>query len=75
MITTLYALAALAGLIPGAQVDPAVTGPDDSVAQVEEDSPMWDCRVHGNRVCGPDATVPVRVGRAVVQVPVSLAGA
>jgi len=21
---------------------------------IEEDSPGWDCRIHGNRVCGPD---------------------
>jgi len=24
---------------------------------ITEDDPRWDCRVHGNRICGPD---PVR---------------
>lgn len=27
-------------------------------AAVEEDDPAFDCRVHGNRVCGPGAFLP-----------------
>lgn len=24
---------------------------------IYEDSPLWDCRIHGNQQCGPGATV------------------
>ncbi|MGU3583058.1 hypothetical protein ACLBYD_07660 [Rhodococcus sp. C26F] len=24
---------------------------------IDEDSPLFDCRIHGNAICGPGATV------------------
>ena len=38
-------LAALAVTIP--------PGPASADTAILEDSALWDCRVHGNRVCGP----------------------
>jgi len=47
---------ALAGCEPGVQT-PGPPAPAEQV--IEEDDPGWDCRVHGNRQCGPAQTVPV----------------
>lgn len=36
-----------------AAVEPVPGTPHAAVAQAEEDSPEWDCRTMGNRICGP----------------------
>lgn len=48
---------ALAGLATVALIMPTIV-PDNAVLQgtvvtPEEDDPGWNCRIHGNRVCGP----------------------
>jgi hypothetical protein len=30
-----------------------LSAPIASASGPTEDSPQWDCRIHGNRVCGP----------------------
>lgn len=39
---------------------------DGTPVDPDEDSPLFDCRVHGNRVCGPGALVPVPIAPGVV---------
>ena len=36
---------------------------DTTTTVIEEDSPAWDCRVDGNRICGPDNAQGVTPGR------------
>ncbi len=43
-----------------------LTGPPDITparVTVVEDSAEWDCRIHGNRVCGPGNHQGVPAGR------------
>lgn len=83
MITTVLA-ALVAGLFgaptgsaapvrpaPAPYVAPIVTYGASDQAPMLEDSPLWDCRMHGNGECGPGATVPVPIGDtgALVYVP------
>ena len=35
---------------------------DTTTTVIEEDSPAWDCRVDGNRICGPDNAQGVTPG-------------
>lgn len=47
------------GWITGVYDDrPEVTIPATVVADPAEDTPAFDCRVHGNRICGPSAVLP-----------------
>jgi hypothetical protein len=40
-----------------------LTGPPDiTPARVTEDSPSWDCRRDGNRICGPGNAQGVPAG-------------
>lgn len=44
----------LAAIIAGADPTAFLRPPDYTVKRtVEEDSPAWDCRTMGNKVCGP----------------------
>jgi hypothetical protein len=43
--------AILAAILAVATV--TLAAPVSAVSGPTEDSPGWDCRVHGNRVCGP----------------------
>jgi hypothetical protein len=57
-------VAVLAWLTPGpgetsALVDVFATGPSSGPT---EDSPQWDCRIHGNRICGPGNAQNVPAG-------------
>ena len=41
-----------------------LTGPPDiTPARVVEDSAEWDCRIHGNQICGPGNHQGVPAGR------------
>ena len=37
---------------------PQSPAPVDTTVTVEEDSPQWDCRRDGNRICGEGAVLP-----------------
>lgn len=43
-------LVAAAILLSGCEVPPQVI---DAVTDCQEDMPCWDCKVMGNRICGP----------------------
>lgn len=87
MITSILTVVATALFAPTGSTAPvrpapayaapvATYGTVDPGAPILEDSPLWDCRVHGNRICGPGATVPVPIGPdAVILVPWDLAPA
>lgn len=57
----LVAAPTVAGYLGGAfetyPTGPAVLAPvvetDETIRPLEEDSPLWDCRIDGNRICGP----------------------
>jgi hypothetical protein len=52
----LFAAALIALAHPQAPVDTT------TVVTIEEDSPQWDCRVDGNRVCGEGNSQGVPAG-------------
>ncbi len=39
-----------------------ITTPNATGDAITEDSPAWDCRVDGNRICGPTNTQQVAAG-------------
>ena len=47
-----------AGLALGFAAAPHGTAHAEPAPVIEEDSPQWDCRYDGNRVCGVGATLP-----------------
>jgi hypothetical protein len=49
-------LIAWAILAPIAHYSDAVDLTAPAAPQIMEDSPAWDCRTMGNRICGPDVT-------------------
>lgn len=52
IIALLFALTACTANTAAAPA-PAETPTPAAVQCVEEDSPEWDCEVHGNGICGP----------------------
>ena len=47
-----------AGLALGFAAAPHGVAHAERAPVIEEDSPQWDCRYDGNRVCGVGATLP-----------------
>ena len=47
-----------AGLALGFAAAPHGTAHAEPAPVIEEDSPQWDCRYDGNRICGVGATLP-----------------
>lgn len=37
---------------------PGIAAGDTGAQVITEDSALWDCRIHGNRVCGPGSGYP-----------------
>lgn len=70
-------LAALAPLAAGSSEPtpaprPHYSAPVSTAAPAsgyDEDHPLFDCRIDGNRLCGPGALVPVTFGAAIVYLP------
>ena len=56
----------LAAIGAGAAVTPSVP---QSVPQIQEDDPSWDCRTMGNRVCGPTYPAYLSPDRSTYQMP------
>lgn len=52
-VLALSAAAALAlGFFGGVSAMPAAASHAVVVDHLEEDEPGWDCRIHGNKICG-----------------------
>ena len=47
-----------AGLALGFAAAPHGTAHAEPAPVIEEDSPQWDCRYDGNRICGVGSTLP-----------------
>lgn len=59
MLNAVQRVTVTAGILIGTAIGiPAgmIASPAAYAALIEEDSPNWDCRTQGNRVCGPDNT-------------------
>lgn len=52
---SVIAAAVAVGAVSGTAVTLAVSGPESPSTKITEDSPGWDCRYHGNNVCGPNS--------------------
>lgn len=74
----LFAAPAMAGYLAGAfdapPPRPAIvekpaekaTETDERPRRITEDHPLWDCRIDGNRICGPEFMDTGEIVRAVV---------
>lgn len=54
--------------VPTETVTPSVT----QTQTCEEDMPCWDCKIHGNKICGPVVTVAEIPTQTPTEVPVEL---
>ncbi len=50
MVKFWVVLAVAAGIAVGAAADTV----EQRAALILEDDPLWDCRVHGNQICGKE---------------------
>jgi hypothetical protein len=53
---------AVVGAVLAVVATVTLAAPVSAVSGPTEDSPGWDCRVHGNRVCGPGNAQNVPAG-------------
>ena len=44
--------------VPMALGAPGIAVGDTGAQVITEDSALWDCRIHGNRMCGPGSGHP-----------------